>query len=64
MYEIIYYICIYYGEDLIRNSFGDRVYMNFDYFVRLFKKEMGMFFGNYVIYICFVVVRYLLEMII
>ncbi|MBE7680220.1 response regulator [Paenibacillus sp. P13VS] len=61
VHEISQYIRTHYGEDLTRNSLGDRVYMNPDYLARLFKKEMGMSLGNYVIHIRLVAARHLLE---
>lgn len=61
VHEITHYIRTHYGEDLTRNSLGDLVYLNPDYLARLFKKEMGISLGNYVIHTRLAAARHLLE---
>lgn len=61
VHEITHYIRTHYGEDLTRNNLGEMVYLNPDYLARLFKKEMGISLGNYVIHTRLVAARQLLE---
>ncbi|NUU76737.1 helix-turn-helix domain-containing protein [Paenibacillus xylanilyticus] len=61
VHEITEYIRSHCGEDLTRNSLGEIVFLNPDYLARLFKKEMGISLGHYVIRTRLAAARRLLE---
>lgn len=58
---VVAYIDEHLGEDLNRDTFTDIVYLNPNYMARLFKKEMGMSLGNYLMQQRVERAKYLLE---
>lgn len=58
---VVAYINEHLDEELNRDTFADIVYLNPNYMARLFKKEMGMSLGNYLILQRVERAKYLLE---
>ncbi|GAB6929786.1 hypothetical protein JCM10914A_37690 [Paenibacillus sp. JCM 10914] len=59
--EIKQYIHRHVGEDLTRTSLAELVYLNPDYFARIFKRETGISLGNYIIEARIKAAKHLLE---
>ncbi|WP_040951095.1 response regulator transcription factor [Gorillibacterium massiliense] len=59
--EVKQYIHSHYGKDLSRTSLAEIVYLNPDYLARIFKKEMGIPLGTYIIQTRIAAAKRLLE---
>ncbi|WP_410511469.1 helix-turn-helix domain-containing protein [Paenibacillus sp. BR2-3] len=59
--KITHYIHTHCGDDLSRTSLAEIVFLNPDYLARLFKKEMGISLGHYIIQTRIATAKHLLE---